>query len=231
MRSNLGFVFILILCGACTAQAVSDSDSATVKIYHNLTTIPTGQWVSLFNGSTLTGWRSATTNDYEPSGAIVPKDNVLEMKEGDPYSYLIWTNDFPRDNYEFKLQAKRVDGPDIFCGILFPVGSNHVTLVIGGWANSVVGLSCVDFYVAAENSTTRFMSFESNKWYDVRVRVTPDRIESWISGKRVINQKRKDHFITPYPGLEFLAPFGLFNWITGSAVQGIKVRRLEPMKP
>ena len=36
-------------------------------------------------------------------------------------------------DYELRLEAKRVEGGDFFCGLTFPVGKEYCTLILGGW--------------------------------------------------------------------------------------------------
>ena len=43
-----------------------------------------------------------------------------------------WTRDFPKSNYEIRLEAMRVEGSDFFCGLTFPYQKAHATLVLGG---------------------------------------------------------------------------------------------------
>ena len=72
-------------------------------------------------------------------------------------------------NYEVELEAKRVDGSDFFATTTFPVGKDCCSFVVGGWGGTVTGISCVDFYDAGDNVTTRFIDLKNGKWYKVRV--------------------------------------------------------------
>ena len=38
------------------------------------------------------------------------------------------------------------------------------------------------------NETTRLQNFKSDRWYRVRLRVTPKHIEAWIDGKQVVKE-------------------------------------------
>ena len=62
---------------------------------------------------------------------------------------MVLTADFPREDYEVSLEARRLEGTDFFCGLTFPVGKEPCTLIIGGWGGTTVGLSNVDDYSAA----------------------------------------------------------------------------------
>jgi len=184
----------------------------------------TDAWIELFDGKTLNGWKQ---DEFNPPGAIKVKNKSLLFGEGNPYTALSWVGEFPTDNYEVELTAMRQSGRDIFCGLLFPVGTTYVTMVLGGWGNSVVGLSSIDYLDASSNETTLLMSFADNRWYQVRLQVTTERIQAWIDDKQVINLMLRDRTLSPYQGLELLAPFGVFTWMTGAAIRDFRIRLLD----
>ena len=61
--------------------------------------------------------------------------------------------DLPRTDYEIRLEAQRIDGTDFFCGLTFPVHDAHLSLIVGGWGGSLVGLSSLDGKDASRNET------------------------------------------------------------------------------
>ena len=153
--------------------------------------------------------------------------NSIKLKEGFPYSLAQWTNSFPVNNYEVKLKARRDDGYDIFCGILFPVGSSHCTMVLGGWSDTIVGLSCVDDMPAADNESAVILSFDNERWYNVRLKVTTKKIQAWIDDKLTIDQQRINRKFEPYPGLEDYAPFAFFTYSSSASISDISVTRIK----
>ncbi|MBL7115227.1 MAG: DUF1080 domain-containing protein [Kiritimatiellae bacterium] len=185
------------------------------------------EWIVPFNGSDLKGWKVHTKSEYETYGGASVKDGAISFQGGSPYTAISLQGTFPSDNYELELTAKRTSGQDIFCGLLLPVGTNHVSMIMGGWGNWVVGLSCIDDMVASDNDAAHNMSFDNDRWYKVRVRVTPQKFQAWIDDKQVINLDRKGRKISPYPGLEVLAPFGLFTWDTSSLMKDMRYRSLQ----
>ena len=193
-------------------------------------TAATNEWTSPFNGRDLEGWKVHTKSEFETYGNASVKDGVIEFQAGGPYTAVSLLATFPTDNYELELSAKRTTGQDIFCGVLLPVGTNHVSMVLGGWGNWVVGLSCVDNMVASDNETSFNMSFDNDRWYQVRVEVTPEKFQAWIDKKQVINLELEGKKINPYPGLEVMVPFGLFTWDTSSAMKDIRYRSLPIQK-
>ena len=72
-------------------------------------------------------------------------------------------------------------GIDFFCGLTFPVKEDFCSFIVGGWAGAVVGLSTIDGLDASENETTKLMRFEKDEWYKIKLRVTFEKIETWIN--------------------------------------------------
>lgn len=184
------------------------------------------EWTQLFDGTTLDGWKKPDESEFEPTGSVSVEDGTLRFESGTPYAALQWAGEFPRESFEVEVTAKRTEGSDIFCGLLVPVGASHISVILGGWGDTVVGVSCVDHLYASDNETSRVMSFENDKWYDVRVRVTKERVLAWIDESKVIDLERKGHVLTPYPGLEALAPFAIFTWETGASFRDVWARRV-----
>lgn len=220
VRSAIAVLFLVCFTSGFRVSCRRSDDTAT----YDLTSNPHGVWVRIFNGKTLDGWR---LDEFNLPGAIKVKDKSLLFREGSPYTALSWTGKFPTDNYEFEVSAMRLSGGDIFCGILFPIDTTYVSMVLGGWGNSVVGLSSIDYLDASSNETTLLRSFANNQWYHVRLRVTREKIQAWIDDKEVINLRRRSRMISPYPGLELLAPFGIFTWQTGAAMRDLQIRLLD----
>ena len=125
----------------------------------------------------------------------------------------------------------RVDGVDFFCALTFPVADSHCTLVVGGWAGSVVGLSSIDGRDASENETTRYMAFKDNQWYRIRVRVAKERIQAWIDDERVVDQAISGRRLDTRIEVELSKPLGVCAWETRAALRNIRIRRLEARQP
>lgn len=181
----------------------------------------------LFDGKSLKGWKAASKFDFEKHGKVAVVDGELRMAAGQPATGVVCQAKLPRDNYELTLEAKRVEGGDFFCGLTFPVGKEHCTLIVGGWGGGVIGLSNVDNTSAVENETTGYQAFKSNQWYKIRLRVTPKRIEAWIDKKQVVELEREDRKFSVWWEQEPMRPLGIANWNTGSALRKIRFRDLD----
>lgn len=182
-------------------------------------------WQSMFDGRSLTGWAETP---FAGRGGVESRLGLMVLNMGDPFTGLNYTNGFPRLNYEVALEAMRVMGSDFFCGLTVPVGESFCTLIVGGWGGSVLGISSLDGLDASENETTKYESFESGRWYQIRLRVTRERIEAWINQEKVVNVVATGRKISLRPGdIELSKPVGIAAWQTSTALRNIQVRRVE----
>ncbi len=208
---------------AASPDAVSEDAAAEERV-----AVPPGPDGALFDGATLAGWRILRDKGYTSPGRVHVQDGTIRLETGRMQTGIAWNGDFPRDDYEVSLEAMRVAGYDFFCGMTFPVGDEPCTLIIGGWGGSVVGLSNVDHMHAAENVTTTGRSFETGRWYRIRLRVTPQRISAWIDNDLVIDLLRADHRFSVWWEQESAVPLGIGTWDTAAALRNIRLTRLSP---
>ncbi|MBM4036398.1 MAG: DUF1080 domain-containing protein [Planctomycetes bacterium] len=192
------------------------------------TSVPAGEWLTMFDGKALTGWKVLKEDSFALAGKVEAKDGAVVLGEGTPFTGIAWEGDFPKEDFEFAYEARRQNGIDIFGSCTVPVGNEHVTLSCGGWGDSVVGLSSVDDRNASDNMTTKIMSFKNGQWYKFRIRVTKEKIEAWIDDKQVIDLERKDKKFSIYDELKPHKPVGFFSWSTEGAVRSIEMQRLKP---
>ena len=182
-------------------------------------------WKALFDGKSLKNWKAT---NFGGEGEIVVENGGIVIDRGSEMSGITYTGaDFPKTHFEVAFEAKRTQGLDFFCTTTFPVGDDHCSLVVGGWAGSVVGLSSIDGKDASRNETKKEMSFDNNKWYRVRIRVTPDRIAAWIDDAPVVNFPTKGRKISIRPECDLSRPFGICTWSSSSVVRDIKLRTIR----
>ncbi|MGB8168967.1 MAG: TIM barrel protein [Chthoniobacteraceae bacterium] len=180
-------------------------------------------WVPLFDGKTLEGW---TFPKFSGQGEVLVEGGKMMLYQGNDLTGINYAKEVPRMNYEVSLEAMRVLGSDFFCGFTFPYGENACTFVIGGWGGGLVGLSSINGDDASENETMQARKFDNGRWYKIRVRVTPTKIEGWIDDDQVLNVETQGKKISMRPGeIELSAPFGLATFRTQAAVREIKLRR------
>lgn len=182
-------------------------------------------WQSLFDGKTLTGWKNP---GFSGQGTVEVKDGTLELGIGSDITGLNPTINAPKMNYEVSLQAARLDGTDFFCGLTLPYGKTSFTIVLGGWGGALVGMSSINGDDASENETTKFIKFDKGKWYKVRARVTPQKIEAWLDDDKIVDVDTDGKKIDMRPGeIELSVPFGIATFRTQGAFKDIKLRTLD----
>lgn len=182
---------------------------------------------SLFDGKTLKNWRVIKKNDFELHGKVHVKDGAIVVAKGKPASGIAYTGKTPRMNYEFALDAKRVEGSDFFCGLTFPVNKNYCTLIIGGWGGGSTGLSNVDGSSAIDNETTGYTEFKQNQWYKIRLRVTEKRIEAWIDKEQIVDLDASDRKFSIWWEQEPACPLGVATWNTSAAFRNFRLTVLD----
>jgi 3-keto-disaccharide hydrolase len=181
-------------------------------------------WQPLFDGKTLGSWQPTK---FGGEGAVKAENGQIVLETGRSLTGITWTGaDLPKTNYEIALQAMRVEGHDFFAGITFPVADSFCSLILGGWGGSVVGLSSINFLDASENQTSQSIDFENGRWYSVRIRVTPEKIQAWLDDRQIIDQDLKDNKIGVRIEVEPSEPLGVATWKTKGALRDIKMRRL-----
>ncbi|MBC8352846.1 MAG: DUF1080 domain-containing protein [Planctomycetes bacterium] len=211
----LGWSTIRFRLTACLTLIVTFAGVASAADERN--------WKPLFDGKTLKGWK---VTNFGGEGDVEVKDGTILMEFGSSLTGITYAGKFPKTNYEVSLEAMRVDGNDFFCGMTFPVADSHCSFILGGWGGAVVGLSSIDDRDASENDTTQYKKFESEQWYKIRLKVTPERIEAWIDGKVWVDQDIVGKKISTRTEVNLSKPFGISAYETRSALRKIQFREL-----
>jgi len=211
------------------APAASRETTSATGVAPGRPFVPPVEPMWLFGGErkTLKGWKVVQEIYFKHHGKVYVKDGTIVLEAGSPMTGISWTGEFPRDDYEVTLEAKRVEGGDFFCGMTFPVAESPCTLILGGWGGCVVGLSNIDGLHAAENETTTGVTFENGRWYRVRLRVTPAKIEVWIDDQQMIELARAGHEFTIWDEQDPVKPFGVATWYTTAALRNITLRSVR----
>lgn len=216
--AHLTWWMILLFLGACTSAPRQQAAEPSFK-----NAVPVG-WTRLFDGESLEGWE---ITNFGPQGPVYVSGGAISLEMGDPMTGITWENDFPSMNYEVQLEARKVTGNDFFCGMTFPVHESFCTLIVGGWSGPVIGLSNIDGLDASENETTTYRGFDSDTWYRIKLRVTPESIEAWIDDEQVVdlNTEGREFSIRPEVGLS--RPFGIASWRTTASLRDIRLKLLQ----
>lgn len=182
------------------------------------------EWKSLFDGKSLKNWKSS---NFGGEGNVAVEDGMIVLSQGSDMTGITWTGDeLPTMNYEVVVTAQRIDGNDFFCGLTFEVDKDPCSLIIGGWGGGVVGISSLDGLDAANNETAQYESFESGKWYKIRLRVSELGLMAWIDDKQVVSVATKGKKISIRSEVEPSRPFGISSFATTAGLKEIKLRKL-----
>ncbi len=182
-------------------------------------------WIALLPEKGLDGWE---VSDFGGQAEVVRKEETLVLEKGDPLTGINFKREFPKENFEIELEAQRVEGNDFLCGLTFPVGAEFCSFIAGGWGGGVVGLSSVDGYDAAENSTSSYRDFDNGKWYKFRVRVDDQAIKAWIDDREVVDQERDGHEFSTRIEVYVSRPLGFCAFKTKVAVRNFRYRMIKP---
>ncbi len=208
---------------ACCKSTTASTGAAAAK--------PAAAAQSLFDGKTLTGWKDS---GFAGAGEVTVEPNfkgqgpVIRIDAGQSLSGLTFTNAVPKTNFEITLEALKVQGNDFFIGLTFPVGEAHATLVLGGWGGATTGISSIDGLDASENDTTKFLGYEKDKWFRIRMKVTPAKLETWINDEKVVDQDIKDRRISMRFGeIESSVPLGIATYQTTTVVRSVQIKSVQ----
>ena len=191
-------------------------------------------WRNLLPQKSIDDWKKSDweVTDFGVETQVTWNGKQLVLEMGDPLNGINYRKkDFPKQDFEIYLEAKRVEGSDFLCGLTFPVGKQFCSFVAGGWGGGVVGLSNVDGFDASENETSSYFDFKNGEWYKFRVRVDRQEIRTWIN--------EKQFFIIAREGREFdtriemfaSQPLGLSAYLSKVIVREFKWRPVvQPKK-
>jgi hypothetical protein len=209
----------LLLSLSCTAISFANEPVEIVKPAEV-------KWTLLFNGQNLDGWK---VPKFGGDGEVVVEDKKLIINAGNPITGITLENKdkkLPQINYEIVAEAARLEGGDFFYCLTFPVKDSFCSLVLGGWGGTVTGLSSINSYDASENETTGVMTFESNKFYKVTLRVMDNRIQALVDDDIIVNVDTTDKKISTRIEVDDCKPLGLSTYNTKAGIKSFKYRLL-----
>jgi hypothetical protein len=77
------------------------------------------------------------------------------------------------------------------------------------------------------NETSQWITFKEQRWYRVRVRVTPGNITVWLDEEEIIDLDTTDRRIDTRIEMNHSKPFGIATWRTTGAARDIRIRGVE----
>jgi hypothetical protein len=189
MRQTLVVTFIAAIFGLALVRVQAQETKPDV-VPDSSAKAKDGGWHNLLDKDAFD--KSWARTQFGGEGKVSLEKGLLTLGTGQPLTGITWKGDgFPTDNYEVKWKAQRTDGGDFFACLTFPVDKEFCSVVVGGWGGGIVGLSNVNGSDASENETTRYISFENNKWYEFHLSVTAKQILFTIDGKDTVEVERE----------------------------------------
>ena len=180
--------------------------------------------ISLFDGKTLKNWQKT---EFGGEADVTVENGAIVVGSGATLSGVTWKGpDLPTMDYEVTLDASRLEGSDFFVGLTFPVDKSHASLVLGGWGGSLVGISSINGFDAANNETSAVKDFKNKQWYHVRLRVTKDKLQAWIDDEKIVDVETTDKEVSTRADIDASKPFGIATYQTKAAYKNIYVRKL-----
>ncbi len=170
----------------------------------------------LFNRKDLAGWQVIP---YDGGGAVFVTNGMVACGMGNPFTGIVYTNEPVRMNYELSLEAMRTEGSDFFVALTSPVVTNYCTVIIGGWGGGLCGVSSVDYLDASENQWGEGKTLQNNRWYRLRVRVTPGVLQVFLDEdlyKARIEYGDPGRLSLRFGDIVLTKPFGLATYYTSA---------------
>ena len=221
-------IFLLMLVSATPAW-FSGFDQSTV-IQSRFLTRPTSElqdpepWVSLVDATRIKHWKFI---DFGGREAFEVKSGELTVEAGYPLAGFVYSGEFPKDHYELELEAQKVSGTDFFCLVTFPVKDEFCSFVVGGWGGTVSGISCVDQVDASENETKTVKKFEYDRWYKIRIQVTPKRLRCWIDNAPAVDLPLEGVKLSLRTDVDNTKPLSICSFETISRWKNIRLKSLK----
>jgi len=208
----------LFCAGACAAPVPGARSTVTPEE-------PGPPWTTLFDGSSLCGWEVTA---FGGEGEVELCDGALHLSPGSMLTGIHRTDGdaLPTTDYELEVVAARLAGTDFFCGLTFPVGDSHATLILGGWGGALTGLSCLDGRDASENETKSYRSYPAGRDVAARVRVAPERIAAWVDGEPLFDVSIAGREVGLRPEVALSRPLGVACYATTARVRSVRIRIL-----
>ena len=242
--ANLCFVLLAFLAAANSPHARADEPIVSPKATVNSAQTPAtaasktaqldasaGEFRPLiqdWEAASFGGDGAIEFKKIEKAGDAKHEDQLIEFAPGDPLTGIRWTGPLPRENYELRLQARRVEGFDFFVAVTFPVGQEHCSFVLGGWGGGILGISSINGDDAANNQTTQYKDFKNGQWYQVRIRVDEKAIMCWIDDEEWVNVERGRNSFDIRIEMDPCLPLGLANFQCNSEIKSVQLRALKP---
>lgn len=183
----------------------------------------TERWQRIPFKTTDKGWQ---LSEFGGDGKVAWNDATVTIVAGQPMTGIRYVGEFPKDGYEIRFDARRVEGSDFFVGLTFPIAEDHCSLILGGWSGTISGLSTLHGSDASENATSFFQNYQQGQWYRIRLSVGKERIKAWIDDEEVIDCEREGNRFGVRIEVDPSLPLGLATYMTEAEIKNFEFRKL-----
>jgi len=223
--SLFGIVLLTIAINLASGQEVAAPEASQA----NTKAISDVAWVPLLSKESFEA--SWNKTNFGGEGSVELVDSQLTLGFGQPMTGINYKkDDFPKDNYEVRWEAKRISGQDFFACVTLPIGEEFFSFIAGGWGGGLVGISSINGRDASDNDTTKFMSFDNDKWYRFSIRVTPENIKATIDDEKVVSVEREGLRFGLRMEVRASRPVGYCGFQSKVAVKSFEYRKLDLVK-
>jgi len=197
-----------------------------------------GQWLDLLRTESAVSPIAQESTAQQPwisanfggEGEVEWRDGTLVLPMGSPLTGIFWPGGLPQSqNYQLEVSATRQSGNDFFCGLTFPVGDAHATVVLGGWGGGLCGLSCVDDEDAGTNATRSYQSFAQGQSYTLLLEVQANSIRAWLDSELLFDQKITGHKISLRTEMLPSQPLGIASFMTRAGIHSVRWRPMPEL--
>ncbi len=150
--------------------------------------LKSGQWVALFNGKTLDGWKVAENTPGDgPAGEARAAEGQIELhcSPQQHWTSLVWQGEMPTADYDLYYDVKCTDTDWGTAPVDFPVGQSQLRADANYYRKfSVRGKS----FVKGDRNEwfgVGGIPFVLGIWHHVQFRVTEKRVQAWLDGRKV----------------------------------------------
>ena len=177
MKMNLVLCVLCVVCVVCLAGCMETVNKSTDD-----------QWLSLFNGKDLTGWKAS-----EKEGCFSVENGAIKVSNG--RSHLFYTGPAANADFtDFEFSAQVMTTPGSNSGIYF-----HTEYQEKGWPKkgyeSQVNISHKDVQKSGglyDAAKVLLVPAKDNEWYTQQITVKGKHVEVKINGQTVVDYIEAD---------------------------------------
>jgi hypothetical protein len=240
---KISFHNVALALGACAALVLSDALAADAPAAPPNTLTAAEQaagWKLLFDGQSLTGWRSFKKPAPPESGWEV-KEGALTCVKGGKGGDLITVDTF--DNFdlswEWKMPPRSNNGVKYFITEERRSAVGHEYQLIDDARTKDALSSCASFYLVVAPDPAKKTVKPFGEWNHSRILVRGNHVEHWLNGEKVLEYECGDPKIleqvantkfknTPGFGTKLRGHILLTYHTDECSFRNLKLRELKP---